>query len=163
MFNNAFNLSRTKRAALSINSDFLYSFEKIASDLIEEPLRGKLRQTRKGFIYVEVPSEIMSPFRSMIKEKNVFAPPVKESVGAHITVVMDDEATENKIKIKTDKEVEFWIRGFYSVIPDGWKNVKKCWFLVVDSPDIEKLRTGWGLTKKDRGHRLHITVAVQYK
>lgn len=161
MIKSAFSLSRDQLVAQSINTDHIVQLEKIASDMKEEPLYGKLKQTVDGFIYVDVPDAIMAPFRKMISEAGVEEPPTKNNVGAHITVCMDDEGKE--IKIPKDLDVEFRIKGFYSVKPDGWKKVKKCWFVVVESPQIGELRKKWGLTKKDRGHAPHITVAVKYK
>ncbi len=156
-------LSTQQLVAASINPEYVSNLEKISGDMTEEVLSGKLRQAKDGFIYVDVPDSIITPFRMMVTEEGAEKPPVKNGIGAHITVCMDDEANEHKIKIEDNRDIEFKIRGFYSVKPDGWKKVKKCWFIVVESPDIENLREKWGLPRKDRGHEPHITTAVKYK
>lgn len=163
MIKSAFALTREQLVSMSVNSDYIGTLEKLSGDMTEEKLYGTLRQTKDGFIYVDVPDGIIEPFRKMIREEGIERPPTKNNVNAHITVCMDEEANEHKIKITEPKEIAFTIKGFYSVKPDGWKKVKKCWFLVVESPDIENLRKSWGLTKKDRGHAPHITTAVKYK
>lgn len=126
-------------------------------------LTGTLR-SNNGYIYLEVDSRLFAPFVNMIPVDSVTSPkdvtePGKD-VGAHISVMKKDETDGKTIK-ELGKEFEFFIDGLHSVKPDGWDEVKKVYFLTVKSPELEKLRKRYGLTKKIKGHEFHITVGVE--
>ena len=89
----------------------------------------------------------------------------KKDVGAHISVIKNDEGKklkEDGIKIKElNKEFSFTLKGLESVNPEGWDAVKKVYFIVVESPELEKLRKKYKLSPKiEKNHNFHITVGV---
>ena len=138
-----------------------------SSKLYDVTFKGKLKQRDNGFTYIDVDDEIVKPFFSMLDEKNKKKPPYfgKENAGAHISVISEDEITED-IKIKElGKEYTFTIRDVKSTKPEGWDKMDKVWFIRVDAPELNELRKKYKLpaTYKAKGHKFHITFAVREK
>jgi DNA-binding PadR family transcriptional regulator len=61
------------------------------------------------------------------------------------------------------EEFNFKLGKFYSIEPKGWKEMERVWFVSIDSPDLEKLREKYGLTKKLNENEFHFTCAVRKK
>ncbi len=132
------------------------------------PLTGILRQTKKGFVYLKIPNDVMNGLFDCIDEPNIEKPPYNNSkfgrVGAHISVMYADEIKGKNIEIsEIGKEFEFKLGKFYSTVPQGWDNVSRVWFITVEAPELEKLRQKYKLTKKLNGHEFHISVAIRKK
>jgi hypothetical protein len=139
------------------------SWYKVASNPKPVPLFGTLCDNN-GYIYLKIDNRIIVPFLSLISDGSVKSPKEvtekSKDVGAHITIMKKDESEGKDIK-EIGEEFEFYLTGLESVKPDGWEEVKKVYFLTVDSEQIEKLRTKYKLPPKIKGHNFHITVGVE--
>lgn len=141
--------------------------QKLASKPKEYILKGKLKQTKDGFVYVDVPNSIIDGFYDMIKHiEKVQRPPYFNkkfnNIGAHISVFKSDEIEENELDIKEiGADVEYSLKDFYTVNPDKWDEMERVWFIGVESKDLERIRDRYGLSKKIEGHDFHITVGVR--
>ena len=143
---------------------------KIASNKnrkISVPLFGIVKKTIDGFIYVKISNDVINGMFSMIDEDGIEKPPYNtnemNNVGAHISLIHSDEFPKDDIFTDSGRKVSFKLGNFYSVKPDGWDEVKRVWFLEVESPDMESIRSKYGLSKKKDGHEFHLTIAVKYK
>ena len=140
---------------------------KIASKPKEYALTGKLKQTKDGFVYVDVPDKIIDGFFDIIKNtEKVQRPPYFSkkfnNIGAHISVFDSEEVKENELEIKeVGEDIEFSVGDLYSVNPEGWEEMERVWFVGVESKELEKIRDRYGLSKKMKGHDFHITVGVR--
>lgn len=122
---------------------------------------GKLKN-KDGYVYLKLPDEIISIFSSMISAP--LSDPKKASdkwVGCHISVIHKDETDQN-IK-EVGKNFKFTITGAKYLKPEGWDEVSNVYFITVDSPELEKLREKYNLSKKYKGHDFHITIGVIIK
>ena len=137
------------------------------SRLISVPLKAKLKQTDDGFIYLDIPNSMINAFYSLIDEKDIEKPPYDKAennkIGAHISVMNQDEFDEPTEIAEIGEDFSFKLSKIYSTKPDGWDEMEHVWFISVESPDLEKLRKKYGLSKKHKGHDFHITVAVKKK
>ena len=140
----------------------------MASETKDVVFHGKLRQTRDGFIYVDVPNSIFDGFLPMLGGE-AEKPPKNErhydDIGAHITVIKKKEVEENKIQFKDNgKIIKYIINGVEKVEnPDGWDEMAAVWFISVTAPELEKIRTSYGLSPKIKDHDFHITLGVKRK
>ena len=139
-----------------------YKQVKYAATPIDVSLTGTLK-SNKGYIYLSVDNRIITPFLNMIDSDAVISPKEvtekEKDVGAHISVIKKNET--NKEITELGQEFSFTVTGLQSVKPDGWEEVRKVYFLTVDSPELEDLRTKYDLPKKVEGHDFHITVGVE--
>jgi hypothetical protein len=63
------------------------------------------------------------------------------------------------------KQFRYSIGRLMEVVPDGWADMAKVWFLKVHSPDLQALRRSYGLSSlpKDGKYDFHVTCAVRRK
>jgi hypothetical protein len=143
-----------------------YTITKIAKkELDNVELKGKLKQTKDGFTYADISNNVIHGLFTLINNDNKEKPPYfgRDGIGAHISIISDEEITED-IKIEElGEEISFTLGSVYSTKPEGWDEMKRVWFVSVDSPEIKKLRKKYKLpeTYKDKGHDFHITIAVE--
>lgn len=136
------------------------------SDRKQEKIKGRLMQTEDGFLYIDLPDELLEAFTAMIDDPKAKKPPYHtkkmNNVGAHVSVAYKDEMEDKEVKELGD---EFYcgIKGFVSLDPEGWNEMDRVWFLELDAPELEDLRKSYGLSKKLNGHEFHATVCVKYK
>jgi len=91
----------------------------------------------------------------------------------HITLIRSEELApliekhKNKWQgaCKNGMPVKFALKRIVHLVPSGWKDVNRVWFIEVESPDLLKYRTELGLpelpkAKNGNDHRFHITFAV---
>lgn len=137
---------------------------KTASRKISVPLKGVLRQTKDGFVYVDISNDVIHGLFQLIDEEGIEKPPYMNdefnNVGAHISVIGKKELTD-KVFTDSGKVITFKMGRFYSVEPEGWEEMERVWFIEVDSPDLENIREKYGLSKKHNDHEYHITIAVK--
>ena len=134
------------------------------SRLISVPLKGILKQTDDGYIYLSVSNDVIHGLFSLIDEENI-EKALYGDIGAHISVMNEDEF-EEEIKIgEIGKEFVFKLGKFHSTEPDGWDEMERVWFITCISPELEKLRKKYGLPKtyKNMGHEFHCTIAIRKK
>lgn len=133
--------------------------------LKEVPLKGTLQQTEDGFVYLDINNKLMDGLFELIDNDNVVKPPYDQkqynSVGCHVTVMYADEVKAKEIEVaEVGQDVTFTLGELKSTKPEGWKGVDEVFFLQIDSPELEKIREKYGLSKKVDGHEYHITVAL---
>lgn len=134
------------------------SWWKKAKKASEVWLSGKLKN-QDGFIYLDVPNAIITPFRTLLPDTAHPRETVDSDityVGAHISVMFPDELENVKIKELGD-DFSYRIKGLETVEPEGKDAV---YFVTVDSPELEKLREKYNLSKRIKDHDFHITVGV---
>ena len=138
---------------------------KEAQQMKSVPLKGIIRKTDDGFIYVDISNNVINGLFSLIDEEGIEKPPYSDeeydNIGAHISVMKEDELKEDEEFSDFGKEITFKLDKFFSVEPKTWDEVERVWCIKVVSPDLEKLRKKYGLAKKFHGHDFHITVAVK--
>ena len=125
---------------------------------------GELKQTKDGFVYLDVPDEIVKGF-SKATADDVKLPPywtkASNKVGAHISVIKSDESRDLDVRIKElGSSIQYQITDLKQLKPEGWDEMDQVYFLVVKSAELEKLRKEYGLPAKIDGHEFHITIAV---
>jgi len=139
------------------------------SRLVSVPLKGILKQTDDGFVYLDISNNVINGFFTLIDEEEISKPPYDlgkyNGLGAHISVMSQDEFDEPTDITEVGKEFQFKLDKMHSTEPDGWDGVERVWFLVVKSPELEKLRKKYKLPKtyQGKGHDFHITVAIKKK
>lgn len=144
------------------------AFNKTAklSDKKKEKIKGKLKQTDDGFLYVDLPDSLIDAFVNMIDDPKAKKPPYNtkkmNNVGAHVSVAYKDEVKDIEIK-ELGEEFYFSIKDFVSLDPEGWNEMDRVWFLELDCPELKKLRKSYGLSEKLNGHEYHSTVAIRKK
>ena len=137
-------------------------------DGVEEVwLTSKLCE-QDGFLYLEVPDDIVDGFFKLIPGRGISKPEEassdKEYVGAHISVMYADETKKIKKKIREiGEEFDYTLDKMFVTEPETWDAVKEVYFISVKSPQLEALRKRYGLSKKLNGHDFHITVAVRMR
>ncbi|HUS48858.1 MAG TPA: hypothetical protein VMZ91_01730 [Candidatus Paceibacterota bacterium] len=139
------------------------------AQLKEVKLKGILKKTKDDFVYLDISNDIINGFIPMLNYEEVDKPPYNlksfNNVGAHISVIGTDEYKDNEIQeIKEiGQEFEFSLKDFKMTNPKGWDEMKKVYFLRVDSPELERLRKKYKLSKLIEGHDFHITIGVEKK
>ena len=141
---------------------------KLASDT--EPaysLTGMLYLSPSGWLLLSVPNSLVRGVFDAMDESGVELPPAGADgrVNAHISVMRPEELERiggsSKIT-ERGKRFRYRIKGLESVVPSGWKEMSKVFFLTVSSPELKTLRRSYGLTPLPKGdHEFHITVAVR--
>lgn len=137
------------------------------SDLNRLEFSGKLKETKDGFVYVDVSDKFIKDLFDIIQPEGASLPPYKNkdygSVGGHISVMYADEIKDNEIdEVKeVGQEIEYELGEFFSVEPEGWDEMERVWFLSVKSPQLEMIRENYGLSKKLNNHEFHITFAIK--
>ena len=137
---------------------------KKAKTLKNVDLKGKLKQTDDGFVYLDLPDTVVNGLFAIIDEDGIEKPPYHlkkyNAIGAHISVMKNDELKELEIK-EIGKEYNFNLGEFKSTKPKGWDEVDEVYFVQVSAPELEELRKKYKLPKKIDGHEFHITIAIE--
>lgn len=121
---------------------------------------------RNGFVYLDIPNEILDAFVKMISNRDVKHPKTvsdpKLYVGAHISVISEKETQRIKRNIKEVGDVfPYTIGQLRTTKPKRWDEVDDVFFIVIYSPQLELLRKRYGLSRKLEGRDFHLTVAVK--
>lgn len=145
--------------------------EKLAAD--SEPeiaynLSGMLYLSSNGWLMLTVPNALLRGVFSAMHEPGIELPPAGPDgrVNAHITVMRPEEIQQiggADSVAERGKQFRYTIGRLYSVVPDGWPEMSRVWFLRVHSPELQLLRRSYGLSSlpKEGKHDFHITVAVR--
>jgi len=139
------------------------------SRLVSVSLKGKLKQTNDGFVYLDISNNVINGIFSLIDEDDIEKPPYDlgkyNGLGAHISVMNQDEFKEPTEIKEIGRDFSFKLDKMHSTRPEGWDDMERVWFLSVQSPELEKLRKKYKLPKsyKGKGHDFHITIAVRKK
>jgi len=121
---------------------------------------GVLKQKANGFVYLDVSNEFITEVVDHIDLPGKISkrPTAKQSVGAHISVFHEDEKIRPK---ELGKAFSFTIKEIKSFTLSTRDGLKKLWAIGVDAPELEELRTKYGLSPRLKGYDFHITLGKQ--
>lgn len=148
--------------------DYQIEFQpKVLEQAVKIEHKGVLKQKDNGYLYVEVSNDFISDLLPLISAPGTIVPPrhytSKKGIGAHISVMYENEQIENEIwEIKElGQEYTFAVMELRTVKLSKDNKMKKLWLLAVDAPELEQLRMSYGLSPKLKGHDFHITIGTQ--
>lgn len=129
------------------------------------PHSGTLRSS-DGFVYVDLDDEYIHGLIPFIQQDGFQEPPYFGEaglVGAHITVIYPEEVAKYGVKeIRESGEVISFVPQKCQVVhPPKWKQIDEVYFIVVEAPQLDKIREKYGLPK--RKVPFHITIGVKPK
>lgn len=139
----------------------------VIEQVIQLPQKGTLKQKDNGYLYVEVSNDFIADALALIEAPGKIVPPrhytSKKGIGAHISVMYENEQIVNEIwEIKElGQEFTFSVMELRTVKLNKNNKMKKLWILAVAAPELEELRLSYGLTPKLKGHDFHITIGSQ--
>ena len=128
---------------------------------------GILKQKDNGYLYVEVARDFIAEALPLIDAQGKLVPPrhytSKKGIGAHISVMYENEQIANEIwEIKElGQEFTFTVMELRTVKISRENKLKKLWLLAVAAPELERLRESYGLSSLLKGHDFHITIGSQ--
>ncbi|MBI5346690.1 MAG: hypothetical protein HZB76_06080 [Chlamydiae bacterium] len=131
------------------------------------PHEGILKQSKEGFLYIELPKEYILGLLPLISQSGFCPPPYfnQDKVGAHITVATTKEITDLNFPNVPylGESIPFSIVNFSHVQLGNSSLGSEAYELIIDSPQIMEIRKKLGLSPKIKGYDFHITVAVKCK
>jgi 2H phosphodiesterase-like protein len=139
----------------------------VIETVVQFQQKGILKQKDNGYLYVEVSKDYISETLPLIDAQGKIVPPrhytSKKGIGAHISVMYENEQILNEIwEIKElGQEFTFSVMELRTVKLNKNNKVQKLWLVAVSAPELEKLREGYGLPSKLKGHDFHITIGTQ--
>ena len=129
------------------------------------PKSGVLKLS-EGFLYVDVDDAYIHKLISFIEEQGYEEPPYfggPEMAGAHISVVYAEESKEyglGEIE-ECGMTIAFTPKECQVVHPSKWKKVEAVYLIVVEAPELDRIRVKYGLPKRE--YDFHITVGIKPK
>lgn len=121
------------------------------------PKTGVLVQEEDGYAYLKVDDNYINELYPLLQAPPGFQKPPyfrrKNAPGAHISIVYEDEGVKLK---EVGQEFAFKLGEIITVHPK--KGVSYI-ILEVKSPELEKLRSSYGLSPKLKNHEFHISLA----
>lgn len=129
--------------------------------------KGILKQKDNGYLYVDVSNDFITQSLPLIEAQGKLVPPrhytSKKGIGAHISVMYENEQIDNEIwEVKElGQEYTFTVIELRTVKLNKDKKMQKLWLIAVAAPELEKLRESYGLSSKLKGHDFHITIGTQ--
>lgn len=139
----------------------------VLEKVVQFEQKGVLRQKDNGYLYVEVSKDFIAEALPLIDAPGKIVPPrhytSKKGIGAHISVMYENEQISNEIwEIKElGQEFTFTIMELRTVKLQKDNKMKKLWLLAVAAPELERLRESYGLSSKLKNHDFHITLGTQ--
>jgi hypothetical protein len=134
--------------------------------LLSYGLAGRLYRSKTGWILLDVPNALIRGCFDALHEIGAELPFNDEGrLNAHISVFSADDM--KKIGKDTIDEVghtfRYTLGQVREVRPNGWGENSKCWFIEIQSPELEKLRKSYGLSAKpkDGDFEFHATFGVR--
>lgn len=129
------------------------------------PHCGVLR-SKSGFVYVDVDDRYVHELIKFIRKEGYEEPPYfgRESlVGAHISVIYPDELKKYGISEidECGETINFAFTGCHVVHPSELMAVDEVYFISLEAPELDLIRTKYGLPKCEYG--FHITIGVRAK
>lgn len=123
---------------------------------------------KDGFYYLDIPQAFITGLWSMMDEDADEAPYKQKqygAVGAHVSVISDEELDDDVEIEEIGQDFEFTILGAKQTNPEGWDEMKQVYFIEIDSPQIKEMRKKYGLPKSYQGkkHQFHITFSLERK
>ena len=146
----------------------LYPTKRAASRSYD--MAGRLYLSGSGYLLLTVPNAIVRGVFDTLDEQGIELPPSSDGqLKAHITVMRPEEVKDtvgdpDKIS-ERGHTFRYSLGKLKSFSPSGWLEMSKVWVIEVKSPELEKLRKSYGMTKlpNDNKFAFHISVAVRRK
>lgn len=155
-------------SALFAAVDYVVEFQpQVLEKVCQFKAKGTLKQKPNGYLYIEVAREYIADILPLIDAKGIIVPPQhyksKKGIGAHISVMYENEQIENEIWeiAELGKEYTFTVMELRSVKLNNNGKLRKLWLLAVDAPELQKLRESYGLPSLLKNHDFHITIGTQ--
>jgi hypothetical protein len=129
--------------------------------------KGVLKQKDNGYLYVDVSNDYITYSLPLLDVPGKLVPPShytsKNGIGAHISVIYENELIDNEIwEIEElGQEYSFTVMELRTVKMTRDNKIKKLWLIAVDAPELEQLREKYGLSSFLKGHNFHITIGTQ--
>lgn len=139
----------------------------VIEKVVQFEQKGVLKQKANGYLYVEVSRDYIAEVIPLIDAPGKIVPPShyksKKGIGAHISVIYENELIENEIwEIgELGQEFTFTVIELRTVKLNKNNKVKKLWLLAVSAPELERLRESYGLPSRLKNHDFHITIGTQ--
>lgn len=120
----------------------------------------------EDFVYVDITDEYIHQLVTFIQKDGFEEPPYfgdRDLVGAHISVIYPDEIKKYGIREiqECEKLIYFTPKECKIIHPPNWKEIDEVYFIVIEAPEIDRIRVNYGLPKRDYG--FHITIGVKPK
>lgn len=148
---------------------------KTAGDAALSPvLTGRFYVSKSGWGLLSVPNSLARGLFEASQEPGIELPPGPGDppglFNAHVSVFRKEEIEQlgGPDRLKERGEVFCYNLGpVKSVVPMGWSEMSRCWFVEIHSPELKALRKSYGLSplpmKGDMELPFHITFAVRRK
>ena len=140
----------------------------VAKDELNEVLQnlswsGVVKQSPNGFTFVDVDDRFVTEAVKVLRKHGFDAPPYFGGglVGAHITVMDEEEVKNVETKDILGTEVAFSITGYNVVKPKGIWGERELFLATVEATVLDDIREKAGLEPKQ--HPFHITIGTRYK
>lgn len=153
----------------NIGHAFLCLTKSAGTATLTHALSGRLYLSQTGWLLLSVPNALIRGAFDALDEHGAELPPTPEGkLNAHISVMTADEVEKlggpDKLS-ERGHSYSYTLGPVMVVEPKGWDDVSKCWFITVQSKDLESLRKSYGLTPRPNNnkHEFHITFAVRKK
>lgn len=122
------------------------------------PQEGKLMVKSDGFVYLKVDDQYIHTLFPMLElQKEGYREPpyfrAREAPGAHISVFY---VNEHIVPEEVGQSFHFELKD---IVIEKASNRDRYAVLVVEAPELEKLREKYGLSPKLLGHEYHISLA----
>ncbi|MBA3720946.1 MAG: hypothetical protein H0W88_00925 [Parachlamydiaceae bacterium] len=122
------------------------------------PQNGILKEDPDGFVYLKVDDGYINQLFPQLHVRNYVKPPFfrrPDAPGAHISVIYVEELRRiGKIK-EIGSSYTFTIKSLAFVPPQTGEFI----ILQVESPELDNLRSSYGLSPHLKGHQFHISIA----
>lgn len=133
-------------------------------------MTGRLYLSKSGWLMLSVPNALVQGVFATLDEPGAQLPSMgpDDPLRAHISVMRPEELEEiggaGKVN-ERGKTYSYTLGRLKSVTPGGWDEVSRVWLIEVKSPELEKLRKSYGLSRvpKNGEYEFHITVAIRKK
>lgn len=139
----------------------------VIEQVVQLDQRGILKQKPNGYLYLEVSPEFIANALPLLDVQGKIVPPrhytSKNGIGAHISVIYENELIENEIwEIEElGQEYSFQVKELRTVKLQKDNKMRKLWLIAVEAPALENLRVKYGLKPYLKGHDFHITIGNQ--
>ncbi len=127
------------------------------------PLCGTLKETSKGFVYVDVSDDYIHKLLPFIQSEGFESPPYfgPGLVGAHITFMSCEETAKYHLDYleECEERIHFDPEGCEILHPPSWDEIDEVYIITVKAPRLNQIRGKYGLPKIH--FEYHITIGTK--
>ncbi|MCB1112208.1 MAG: hypothetical protein H7A37_03430 [Chlamydiales bacterium] len=157
------NFSDEATIGLSTEGDFVVvEDQEILTTAAKVDAVGQLYLKENGFVYLNVSNDFIDDVSPKLPIQGEFDAVSTKSkkMGAHISVIHEDEMIEREIweLAEAGEWFTFEVKELRYIDIKTAKGPKRLWLLAADSPALERLRISYGLKPKLKRHDFHITL-----